>query len=58
MRPTAVSKEDMEIIEEMLDCDFIVKMPPKRRYRVLVHVRSITKGEPRLDGCCKRNRKR
>jgi len=41
-----ISEEDIAI--EMLEHDFIVKMSPKKRYKVQVHVRSVKKGEPRL----------
>ena len=36
-----------EIALEMIDHDFIVRMPPKKRYQIDVLVRSIKKGEPR-----------
>jgi len=41
-----ISEEDIAI--EMLEHDFIVKMPPKKRYKIQVHMRSVKKGEPRL----------
>ncbi|KUK55978.1 MAG: hypothetical protein XD79_0364 [Atribacteria bacterium 34_128] len=41
-----ISEEDIAI--EMLEHDFIVKMSPKKRYKIQVHVRSAKKGEPRL----------
>ncbi len=42
----AISDEDIAI--EMLKHDFVVKIPPKRRYKIQVSVRSIRKGEPRI----------
>jgi|GEM_PF-891282 len=41
-----VSEE--EIILEMLEQDFVVKMPPKKKYKIQVIVRSIKKGKPRI----------
>jgi len=41
-----ISEEEIAI--EMLRHDFIVKMPPKKRYKIQVHVKSLRKGEPRL----------
>jgi len=39
-----VSEEELAV--EMLEHDYIVKMPPKKRYKIQVHVKSIKKGEP------------
>ena len=58
MNPKTISKIDEEIFGEMLSKDFVVRMLPKRRYKILIRVRAITKGEPRLDSCCEQNRKR
>lgn len=41
-----ISEEDIAI--EMLEHDFIVKMSPKKRYKIQVHVISVKKGDPRL----------
>lgn len=41
-----ISEEDIAI--EMLEHDFVVKMSPKRRYKIQVRVESVRKGEPRL----------
>ena len=43
---TTISEEDIAM--EMVEHDFVVKMPPKKRYKIRVHVRSGRKGEPRL----------
>jgi len=40
-----LSEEELAL--EMLEHDYIVKMPPKKRYKIQVHVKSIKKGEPR-----------
>ncbi len=37
-----------EIFLEMVEQDFVVRMPPKKRYKIQVLVRSIKKGEPRM----------
>jgi hypothetical protein len=39
---------DEELAMEILDEDFIVKMQPKKRYKILANVGSIKKGEPNL----------
>ena len=41
-----LSEED--IINGMLEHDFIVRMPPKRRYAIKLEVKSIKKAEPRF----------
>jgi hypothetical protein len=46
--PGPVSEEELAL--EILEHDYIVKMPPKRRYKIRVHVESIKKGEPRSVG--------
>ncbi len=43
---TTASEED--IVMEMIDHDFVVKMPPKNKYKINVIVRSIQKGKPRV----------
>ena len=42
---TTISEEDIAM--EMIEHDFVVKMPPKKRYKIQVHVRNIRKGKPR-----------
>lgn len=37
-----------EIALEMVKRDFVVKMPPKKRYKIHVVVRNVKKGRPRL----------
>ncbi len=32
----------------MVEHDFIVKIPPKKKYKIQVLVKSIKKGEPRV----------
>jgi len=44
--PEIISEEDLAI--EMVKHDFVVKMPPKKKYRIQVLVRSLRKGEPRV----------
>ena len=39
-----VSEEELAL--EILEPDYVVKMPPKKRYKIQVHVKSIKKGEP------------
>jgi len=39
---------DEELAMEILEEDFIVKMQPKKRYKILANVGSIKKGEPNL----------
>ncbi len=41
-----LSEED--IINEMLEHDFVVRMPPRRRYAIELEVKSIKKAEPRF----------
>ncbi len=41
-----ISEEDIAV--EMLEHDFVVRMPPKKRYKIQVVVRSVRKGEPRV----------
>jgi len=33
---------------DMVENDFIVKMPPKNRYKVRVRVKEVKRGEPRV----------
>lgn len=40
----SISEED--IVIEMLEHNFIVQMPPKKKYKIKVYVRSVRKGEP------------
>jgi len=44
--PGYISEEDIAM--EMVEHDFIVKMPPKKKYKIQVLVKSIRKGEPRV----------
>ncbi len=37
-----------EIILEMVEQDFVVKMPPKKKYKIHVVVRNVKKGKPRV----------
>jgi len=46
MEQVQISEEDIAI--EMLEHDFIVKMLPKKIYKIKVHIRSVKKGELRL----------
>lgn len=41
-----MSEED--IVMEMVEHDFIVRMPPKKRYTIQVEVKNIKKGELRI----------
>jgi len=41
-----LSEED--IINEMLEHDFIVRMPPRKRYTIELEVKSIKKAKPRI----------
>jgi hypothetical protein len=41
-----LSEED--IINEMLEHDFIVRMPPRRRYTIELEIKSIKKAEPKI----------
>ncbi|MCK4245078.1 MAG: hypothetical protein KAX20_05580 [Candidatus Omnitrophica bacterium] len=41
-----ISEED--IVTEMLEHDFIVRMPPRKRYTVEMKVENIRRGEPRI----------
>lgn len=43
---SAITEED--IVSEMVDHDFVVKMLPKKRRRIRVNVRKIRKGQPKL----------
>lgn len=40
-----ITEED--IVTEMVEHDFVTKIPPKKKYKIQVLVRSIKKGEPR-----------
>lgn len=40
---------DEEIWKEMVEHDIFVKMPPIKQYKIEVYIRSIKKGEPRVD---------
>jgi len=40
-----ITEED--IVTEMIEHDFVTKIPPKKKYKIQVLVRSIKKGEPR-----------
>lgn len=42
----ALSEED--IVDEMLEHDFVVKMSPVKEYTVRTRIRSVTKGTPRI----------
>lgn len=44
--PKYISEED--IVMEMVGHDFIVRMPPKKRYIVELEVKDVRKGEPRI----------
>jgi hypothetical protein len=35
-----------EIILEMVEQDFVIKMPPKKKYKVRVTVEKVEKGKP------------
>ncbi len=37
-----------DIVTKIIDNDFVVKMPPKNKYKINVVVRSIQKGKPRV----------
>jgi hypothetical protein len=37
-----------EIILEMVEQDFVIKMPPKKKYKIHVVVRNVKKGKPRV----------
>lgn len=41
---TTISEEDIAM--EMIDHDFIVKISPKKRYKIKVHIRNVRKGKP------------
>jgi hypothetical protein len=41
-----ISEEDLFL--EMLEHDFVVKMPPKRRYTIELDIKNIRRGEPRI----------
>ena len=43
---TTISEEDIAM--EMVDHDLVVKMLPKKKYKIEVHIRSVRKGDPRL----------
>lgn len=40
---------DEEVLMEMIENDFIVEMPPKKRYSIKLEVKDIRKGEPKTD---------
>jgi len=44
---TEIISED-ELISEMVEQDFVVRMPPKKRYKIHVVVRNVKKGKPRV----------
>jgi len=44
--PRYISEED--ILLEMIEHDFVVRMPPKKRYTIELEVKNIIKGEPRI----------
>ena len=44
--PRYISEED--ILLEMIEHDFVVRMPPKKRYTIELEVKNIRKGEPRI----------
>jgi hypothetical protein len=46
MTTEEISEEDL--FSEMLEHDFIVKMPPKRRYSIELSIKNIRRGEPRI----------
>ena len=37
-----------ELISEMVEQDFVIRMPPKKRYKIHVVVRNVKKGKPRV----------
>lgn len=39
---------DEDIMIAMLENDFIVKMPPRKEYKIRVRVKSIEKASPRI----------
>jgi hypothetical protein len=39
---------EQDIVNEMLEHDFVVRMPPRRRYTIELEVKSIKKAEPRI----------
>jgi len=41
-----ISEEDIAL--EMIEHDFVVKMPPKKEYKIHVLVKSVSRGEPRI----------
>ena len=43
---TKISEE--EPISEMVEQDYLVRMPPKKKYKIYVVVRNIKKGKPRV----------
>ena len=44
---SVLSTSEEDIAMEMIEHDFVVKMPPKKRYKIQVHVRNVRKGKPR-----------
>jgi|YelNatPaOPRAMG01_1025707.scaffolds.fasta_scaffold14324_4 hypothetical protein len=46
MTTEEISEEDL--FSEMLEHDFIVKMPPKRRYSIELSIKNIRRGEPKI----------
>lgn len=44
----SIKDEDEMIITEMIKHDYIVQMPPKKRYTVEIEVLSIKKAEPKI----------
>jgi len=44
---TEIISED-ELISEMVEEDFVVRMPTKKRYKIHVVVRNVKKGKPRV----------
>jgi len=41
-----ILEEDLFL--EMVEHDYIVKMPPKRRYTIELDIKNIRRGEPRI----------
>jgi len=46
MEPTLETFSEEDLVIEMLEVDFVVKMPPKKRYKIQAVVKSIKRGEP------------
>ena len=41
-----VVKDEEGILMEMIEHDFVVRMPPKKKYTIELEVKNIRKGEP------------